>query len=236
MSKVFKGIGKVVKNIGRGIKKVFKKVIKSKLFKIALVAVAVYFGGAALGLWGSGGAAAGAGAAAVPGASTASAGLATTAASTAAPTVAATTGVGAGLATGAEVSAALTAAPSVIAPTVTAGGAGLATAGEVAGALTATEAAAAPSFLAQLGTGAKAVGSFMQANPLLTAVGMQGISSALSPDEEDLLRAQEDMRKREFESGLEARRQNLTGFNTLPLLHQTRGNVTSLRDRRLGGT
>ena len=45
MSKIFKGIAKVVKNIGKGIKKVFKKVVKSKIFKIALVAVAVYFGG-----------------------------------------------------------------------------------------------------------------------------------------------------------------------------------------------
>ena len=44
MSKFFKGIAKVVKNIGKGIKKVFKKVVKSKIFKIVLIAVAIYFG------------------------------------------------------------------------------------------------------------------------------------------------------------------------------------------------
>lgn len=227
MSKIFKGIAKAVKNIVKGVKKVFKKIVKSKLFKVVLIAVAIYFGGAALGLWGGGGAAAGAGAGAVV----------TPVVTTAPATVAATTGTattGAGLATASEVSGVLTAAT----PTATVAGAGtsagLATAGEVATALTAAPAAAAPSFLTTIGSGVKAAGAFVQANPLVTAMGMQGLSSALAPDEMELLEAREDSRKREFEAVLASRRENLTGFSTLPLLHQTRDTVTSLRDRRRG--
>lgn len=54
MSKVFRGVKKAVKKVFRGVKKVFKKVIKSRFFKVALAAVAIYFGGAALGVWGAG--------------------------------------------------------------------------------------------------------------------------------------------------------------------------------------
>lgn len=234
MSKFFKGIAKVAKKIGKGIKKVFKKVVKSKIFKIALVAVAVYFGGAALGLWGGAGGAAATTAAAVAPAAVAPGAVATTAAAAAAPAAAATTGVaattGAGLATVAETSAALTAAAPVAATT----GAGIATASEVAGALTATEAVAAPSLLAQVGAGAKAVGTFMQANPIATTMAMQGVSSALAPDEGELMQEQEEIRRREFEADLASRRSNLTGYNTLPLLHQAR-DARSLRSKRLGG-
>lgn len=236
MSKFFKGIAKVFKSIGKGIKKVFKKVVKSKIFKVVLIAVAVYFGGVALGLWGGAGAAGTGGlAAAGTGTATTTAGTGIAAASTAAaPTVAATT-TGAGIATGAEVSAALVGTPTAAVSAGGGVGAGLATTGEIATALTATEAVAAPSFLSTLGTGAKAVGSFMKANPLITAMGMQGISAALAPDEMDLLKEQENIRQREFDAALNSRRENLTGFNTLPLLHQARGEFSSLRDRRLQG-
>jgi len=233
MSKFFKGMAKVAKNIGHGIQKVFKKVMKSKVFKIVLIAVAIYFGGAMLGLWGGTGAAGAGGVAAATGGGTTAAGT-TAAGTTAAGTTAAGTtaaGTGATLATGTEVSAALTAAPTAGA------GAGLATGADVATALTAAapEVAAAPSFLSTLGSGASSVGSFVQANPLATAMGFNALSSALSPDELDLLKEQENIRKREFEATLESRRQNLTGFNTLPLLHQAQGNVSTLRNRRLGG-
>lgn len=52
MSKVVKGIGKGIKKIGQGIGKAFQKVTSSKAFKIAVGAAAIYFGGAALGNFG----------------------------------------------------------------------------------------------------------------------------------------------------------------------------------------
>jgi hypothetical protein len=52
MSKVAKGIGKAVSGVARGVKKVFNKVVGSKLGKIVLIAAAIYFGGVALGAWG----------------------------------------------------------------------------------------------------------------------------------------------------------------------------------------
>lgn len=48
MSGLVKKIAKKVKKVFKKIIKVVKKVLKSKLFKIAVIAVAVYFGGAAL--------------------------------------------------------------------------------------------------------------------------------------------------------------------------------------------
>ena len=60
IKKIFKGIKKVFKKIT----KVVKKIVKSKLFKVVAIGVALYFGGAALGAWGgisSGGAASAAG-------------------------------------------------------------------------------------------------------------------------------------------------------------------------------
>lgn len=236
MSKFFKGVAKVVKNIGKGIKKVFKKVVKSKLFKIALVAVAVYFGGAALGLWGGAGAT-GAATAAVgataPAATTAAAtslaapvSTATLAATTAAPVAAAGSGIAS------TTAAALTAAP--VASTV---GAGVASATEIAGALTtaAPAAGAGSSFLSSLATGAKAVGGFVKANPLAASMGLNAISSAMAPDELDMIEANEESRAREFDQALTARRQNLTGFNTLPLLHKATGRGERIQNRRTGG-
>jgi hypothetical protein len=64
MSKVVKKVGKVikkvVKGVVKGVKKVWKAVKQSKFLKVAAIAAAVYFGGAAL-LGGIGGATSGAG-------------------------------------------------------------------------------------------------------------------------------------------------------------------------------
>lgn len=237
MSKFFKGVAKVVKNIGKGIKKVFKKVVKSKLFKVALVAVAVYFGGAALGLWGGAGATGAATAAvgATAPAATTAAGVSSLAAPVSSATLAATTAApvaaaGSGIAS--TTAAALTAAP--VASTV---GAGLASATEIAGALTtaAPAASAGSSFLSSLATGAKAVGGFVKANPLAASMGLNALSSAMAPDELDMIEANEESRAREFDQALTARRQNLTGFNTLPLLHQATGTGKRVQNRRTGG-
>jgi hypothetical protein len=51
MSKVAKGIGKAVSGFVGGVKKVFKKVVSSKLGRIILIAAAVYYGGAAFDMW-----------------------------------------------------------------------------------------------------------------------------------------------------------------------------------------
>ena len=60
VKKVFKAVTKIPKAIGSAINKVHKKLRQSKIYKIALTAAAVYFGGAALiGMAGGGGAAAG---------------------------------------------------------------------------------------------------------------------------------------------------------------------------------
>lgn len=60
VKKVFKAVTKIPKAIGSAVNKVHKKLRQSKIYKIALTAAAVYFGGAALiGMAGGGGAAAG---------------------------------------------------------------------------------------------------------------------------------------------------------------------------------
>jgi len=94
MSKVVRSIGRAVKKVAKGIGKAFKKVVSSKFGKILMVAAAIYLGGAALGMWNSpfasvNGALAGGGTAATPGA--AAAGAAPGVGATAAEGVAATT-------------------------------------------------------------------------------------------------------------------------------------------------
>lgn len=60
VKKVFKGVSKAVTGVVKGVSKVASKIAKSKIFKVALTAATVYFGGAALiGMAGGGGAAAG---------------------------------------------------------------------------------------------------------------------------------------------------------------------------------
>lgn len=60
MSKVVKGVSRAVSKVASGVKNVVKKVASSKIGKIALIAAAVYFGGAAL-MGAVGGASAGTG-------------------------------------------------------------------------------------------------------------------------------------------------------------------------------
>ena len=48
MSKLLKGIAKGVRSIGRGLKKVFKKITSSTIGKVLLFAAAVYVGGLAI--------------------------------------------------------------------------------------------------------------------------------------------------------------------------------------------
>ena len=54
--KIVKGIGKAVGKVFKSIKKAWKQVTSSTVGKIALAAAAIYFGGAAMGAWGSPGA------------------------------------------------------------------------------------------------------------------------------------------------------------------------------------
>ena len=65
MSKLVKAIGRGIKKVFKAVKKVVKKITSSKLFKAVAIAAAIYFtAGAAAGMIGAKGAAAGAGAAA----------------------------------------------------------------------------------------------------------------------------------------------------------------------------
>lgn len=64
VKKAFKSVTNIVKEVGSKLNSVRKKVMKSKIFKVALVAATVYFGGAALmSVMGGGTAAAGVGSA-----------------------------------------------------------------------------------------------------------------------------------------------------------------------------
>ncbi len=49
--KIVKGIGKAIKGIVGGVKKVFKKITSSKIGKAILIGATIYLGGAALGAW-----------------------------------------------------------------------------------------------------------------------------------------------------------------------------------------
>lgn len=53
MSGLIKSVGRAVKKVVSGVKKVFKKIASSKIGKVILIAAAVYLGGAALGAWSS---------------------------------------------------------------------------------------------------------------------------------------------------------------------------------------
>lgn len=193
MSKIVKGIKRIVKKVFKGVKKVFKKITSSKLGKILLIGAAIYTGGVLFGAWGSTGPMSGiygawSGGAAAAGAETA--GAITSAAPALAPEIATTA------------AAAQTAAPAAIAaaPTVTGAGGvlsatpfGVPAMGTVAPSalptLAATApAAAAPGFLSSIGT-------YAAQNPLLTSMALQGVAGALSPDEMDMAREQERIRR-----------------------------------------
>lgn len=162
MSNPLKKIGKGIKKVFKAVGKVVKKVVKSKIFKIALIAAAVYFGGTALmAAYGSTAAAAGG-----------------TAAATAGSTAASTAGTTA-LSTGTMGSAATTVGAGSISPMAAAGG----TIGSGAAATTAASAispmaamgtttaasAGGSGILGSLTAGAKAVGSFAAKHPMITS-------------------------------------------------------------------
>jgi hypothetical protein len=158
VKKVFKGIGKVAKGIG----KFAKKALKNKFVRIALIAAAAYFAGPYV-MSALGGSTAAAG-------TTAAGSMATTAgASTMTPMAAGAAGGGTALA-GSSAAAATTAGTAAMTP-MAAGTAGGGTAWAVP-----TATGGSSGILGSLATGAKAVGGWAQANPLLasTALNMGG--------------------------------------------------------------
>ena len=205
MSKVAKGVVKVMKKIVKGVKKVFKKVWESPIGKIIVIAAAIYTGGLALGAWGAAGAA-GAGTAGSTVGSLAAAETVGTAAATGAMsgTVAATGGAVAG-----------TAANAAQAGTV-AETAGSLAAAETVGTTAATSAMAsapavtAPSFLSTAGDAlgnmgstamefGKDVATYAGEHELLASTALQGLGAALTPtpgeEAEALAQADEQRRK-----------------------------------------
>jgi hypothetical protein len=126
VKKIGKAIGKVVKGVVKGVKKVWKAVKQSKFLKIAAIAAAVYFGGAAL-MGGIGGMGAGAGgfmSGAQAGISSAWAGV------TGSTTLASgfTGANAAGLATGSNALTPIAVTATKVAPTISAASAGTAAA------------------------------------------------------------------------------------------------------------
>lgn len=204
MSKVFKGVVKVVKKVFKGVKKVFKKIIKSPLGKVLMIGAAIYTGGVALGAWGSTGPLSGmygvlGGGGAAGGASAGAAGGGGAAITSAAPALAAeitTVPLGAAAAAAPAVSAlAPAAAVSAAAPVVELG----------AGAAMQGLGQAAPSMLAATGNYVSAAASgmagFAKANPLITAMGLQGVATALTPDvpnQVDVMREEDRIRQERF--------------------------------------
>lgn len=176
MSKIVKGVFKAGKKIIKGVGKVFKKIASSPLGKIALMAAAIYTGGVAFGAWGSTGPLSGI----------------FNAFGTAAPAV------GAAAPTG--MLTASTSAPAVAAAAPT----GMLTSVPMAAEIAAQGAAGAPGFLASIGktiTGAgKGALAFAKENPLVSATLLHGVGAALSPDEEDIMREQERIRRERFSS------------------------------------
>jgi len=189
MSGIVKGIKKVgkklvggAKKIFKGVKKVFKKIASSTIGKIALAAVVIYTGGVLMGSWGQTGP---------------MSGLFGAWGGTAAPAVtqAAAAPVAAGTASGAS---ALSSVASAVPAAAQAGGSAL---------VAAETAATGGGILSSIGNTISGTAGWIQQNPLASSMAFQGLSSALSPDEEDLLKLQEDSRKRRWSS--------LEGLDTL---------------------
>jgi hypothetical protein len=274
-------MSKVVK----GVKKVFKKIVSSKIFKVVLIAVAIYFGGAALGMWNSG-------FASVNGAWTAAGSQASQAAALQASGAAAT---GSTLQAGGGVLAAGNGGLATVAPTAgqslaasvtpnltgaattTAGTAGSAagSASSIAGKSMLTASANAPAVAAPsvasvaapkvatkgiisrameaggkvLETGGKTlktVGTWAKENPALAQGLMNGISSAASPDEQELMERKYELEQSQDEQDRARRNENLNvgGLNSRmntydnPITWASTGqNVfqSGLISRRVGG-
>ena len=200
MSGIIKGIKKVVskanrirKKITSGVKKIFKKIASSAIGKIVLAAIVIYTGGVLMGAWGSAGPMSG-----MFGAWGGGAGAATTTAATTGATTGATTAAAGGVSGSSALSSVAASMPAA----AQTAGAGL-VAAETAAATT-----AGSGFLATAGNALNTGAAWMQANPMATAIGFKGLSAALSPDEEDMMKLQEESRLRRW-SSLE----NLSGTN-----------------------
>lgn len=181
MTKIVKGIGKGIKKLAEGAKKVFKKLVKSKIFwaVVAVAAIAIAapaIAGAMGGTTAAGGATA-ATTAATTGTTAATAG---TAAATGATTAAAAAPTVGGAA--AELAAIGGVSGSVSTPTL-AFGADAALKGAAASQLAAAGGvqATSGSILNTLIAGATKGFQVMQANPIPTAIISNGLSSALTP-------------------------------------------------------
>jgi len=204
MSKITNGVKKALKKIFKGVKKIFKKITKSWIGKIILAAVVIYTGGVLLGAWGSTGpmsgmyGAWGGGAAATSTAAETAAVLEGGAvASTAAETAAVLEG-GAALSSAAETAAVLeggTAVATGAAPIMS-------TAAETAAILEGVAPVVEETLLGSLWSGVKSAATLAQANPIPAMMLMQGVSSALTPDQPnqiDILREEDTLRRARYD-------------------------------------
>ena len=223
MSKLFKGIGKAVKGIFKGIGKIFKKITSSTLGKIILAAVVIWTAGAAFGLDGFATntgidnifagvtevaatdipvgvavapeiAATGLPAATVTPAVTPAVTEAVTPALVDAPL-----GVAAELTPAAAAPVELAAAETTAMTPLEASGLS-ADSGWVSGELAASQASTSGGFLGGIGSKIAGAGRWMQAHPIPSLMGMGFLQGAFSPDQEDLLERQEELRRERYGS------------------------------------
>ena len=215
LKKAFKKVGKAVGNVWKGAKKVFKKVVSSKIFKYVLIAVAIYFGGVALGAWG--GAAPAAGTVAVSGGTTAvGAGTGVTAV---APVAVAETGaVASGASAVGGAAPVVSAAPGYTVPAVTQGGTTasmVAPSAVQAGGMQVVQKAgqevATSGILNTLMGGAKSAIGWVGENPYPAAIMTAGLGAALSPNAEDLQKNKWD--REDDERRRQSRNMNIAGID-----------------------
>lgn len=225
------------------VKSGLKKLAKSKLFKVVLIAAAIYTGGAALGYWKAAGALSRVNGVLAVGGKAGAAGAASTAATTAGTTAAA----GTTLAPGAGVLAAGNGGLALAAPTAGEALASSVIPSAVGGtAATVAPAVAGSAVMAPGGVGAAAetgvkkgvisrmmdsqVVNAMQKtggevlkvadkHPALAQAAFTGIASALSPDEIDILKAKQELELDADAKERERRNQNLnvSGIKINPL-------------------
>lgn len=194
--KVFKKIGKAVKSVVKGVKKVFKEVTDSKIGKALLVGAAVFLGGAALGFWNvpqwvpfssniNGAFTSNAASVATTGEATATSSLASGVGPTTGPGFSA-----GGMTSTATLPSATPASGFTLAgqtattmPTVSAGGGGS----------FAVNSGASKGLIGKIGDGAKAVGNFINENPVVSMMGMNAMASMAAPDEIDMLNEQKKL-------------------------------------------
>ena len=223
MSKLFKGIGKAVKGIFKGIGKIFKKITSSTLGKIILAAVVIWTAGAAFGLDGFATntgidnifagvtevaatdipvgvavapeiAATGLPAATVTSAVTPAVTEAVTPALVDAPL-----GVAAELTPAAAAPVELAAAETTAMTPLEASGLS-ADSGWLQAELAASQASTSGGFLGGIGGKIAGAGRWMQAHPIPSLMGMGFLQGAFSPDQEDLLERQEELRRERYGS------------------------------------